>query len=506
MIKAVDELLNGLTMYRVLVYALSSLAVIAILFSFTGVLTLSGPALGMSLGTLLVACYFTNKILAKVWRAMPSSESWLITALILFFILPPTNTASRLLGLVGVAIMAMASKYLLAYRRKHIFNPAAVALVLGSLLGISSGVWWVGSKTLFPIMVLIGLLVLRKLRHFWLFAIFAAASIITTILFNLNNDLGLPDILQLAILSSPLMFLGVVMLTEPATMPSTKGWRWIFAAVVGGLSVAEVSIIGRSLTAEMALVAGNALAFMVSPKYKTRLEFAGKQPVAEGSSVYNFVFRSSEKLTHRPGQYVELTLPHPGSDSRGSRRVFTIASSPTEAEVHFGVKINKDRSSSFKRALMTMEPGQKLMAGQLAGSFTLPSDKAVKLLFVAGGIGVTPFRSMAKQMIDAAENRDVLMIYMLSSPSDMAYRDVFEQAAKLGFKTMPVLSAGEVPAGWRGMTGPLTVTDIKKLVADISQRRVYISGPPGMVNTYKKVLLRAGAARRNIVTDHFAGY
>ncbi|MCW1907931.1 MAG: oxidoreductase [Candidatus Saccharibacteria bacterium] len=503
-LKAVDELLNSITMYRLLVYALSSLALIAIVFSFTGVLTLSGPGLSLSLSTLLVVCFAVNWALAKVWRAMPSTESWLITALILFFILPPTNTAARFLGLVGVGILAMASKYLLAFRRKHIFNPAAIALVIGSLLEISSAIWWVGNKTMFPLLAFVGILILRKLRHVTLALVFVAATLITVVLFNLDSDLGLSSVLQTAVMSSPLVFLGAIMLTEPATMPSTKGWRLVFAALVGVVSVAEVSILDRSITAEMALVAGNALAFMVSPRYKTILEFVRRQPVAPGSTVYDYVFKSSEKLAFQPGQYMELTLPHTKPDTRGNRRVFTIASSPTENDVHFGIKIN-EQTSSFKRALQTLVPGQKLIGGQIAGGFVLSKKTEEKLLMIAGGIGVTPFRSMAKHLIDSNESRDAVLFYMIASPSELAFKDVFTEAGSHGLKTMPVLS-GEAPQDWKGMTGPLSADDFQKVVPDLKHRRVYISGPPGMVDAYKKILVRAGVPRTRIVTDHFSGY
>jgi ferredoxin-NADP reductase len=505
-LKAVDELLNSITMYRLIVYALSSLAAIAIVFSFSGVLTLSGPGLSLSLSTLLVVCFAVNWSLAKVWRAMPSTESWLITALILFFLLPPTNTAVRFLGLVGVGILGMASKYLLAYRRKHIFNPAAIALVIGSLLEISSAVWWVGNKTMFPLLAFIGLLILRKLRHMTLALVFVSATLITVVLFNINNELGLTAVLQTAIMSSPLVFLGAIMLTEPATMPSTKGWRLVFAALVGALSVAEVSVLDRSITAEMALVAGNALAFVVSPRYKTILEFVQRQPVALGSTVYEYVFKSSEKLAYQPGQYMELTLPHSRPDSRGNRRVFTIASSPTEDEVHFGIKIIDEQTSSFKQALQTLVPGQKLIGGQIAGGFVLSSSPNEKLLMIAGGIGVTPFRSMAKQLIDRKQSRDSVLFYMMIDPNEFAFKEVFSEAAAHGFKTMPVLTGGSIPQDWKGMAGPLTAEDFLKVVPDLRERRVYISGPPGMVDAYKKILVRAGVPRTRIVTDHFSGY
>lgn len=502
--KPIDDLLNSLTMYKAVAYGLSVLAFVAILFSYTGVLTFSASALALSLSTLLVVCYATNWILAKVWRAMPSVESSLITALILFFLLPPTNTASRFIGLIGVGIAAMASKYMLAYRRKHIFNPAAIGLTIGSLLGISSAIWWVGNKSMYLLVLFVGLLIARKVRHFNMVMVFFAVHLTMIALLNLDSASGWQDAVRLAITSSPLIFLGTIMLTEPATVPSTKKWQYLYAVFVAALTAVNIRLFDRSITAEMVLVIANLGAFVVSPKFKTILTYAGSAPVQPGSNIYDFRFDSSDKLNHRAGQYLELTLPHHGTDIRGNRRVFTIASSPTEDQVHFGIRINTETMSSFKSSLINLEPGHKLVGGQLAGSFTLPKKPNKKLLFVAGGIGVTPFRSMAKYMIDIGQNRDIIMLYILSRPEDLAYKAEFTEAANLGFKTLPVLTSQQIPADWAGAKGPLDSETISKLVPDVSDRQAFISGPPGMVDSYKTMLKKAGI--KKVTTDHFSGY
>src|SRR5438067_12955651 len=109
----------------------------------------------------------------------------------------------------------------------------------------------------------------------------------------------------------------------------------------------------------------------------------------------NFVFKPSHRLAFEPGQYMEVTLAHAKPDSRGNRRFFTIASSPTEDYLNLGVRFYED-SSSFKKALSRIDGRTTIIAGQVGGDFTLPPDPRQKLAFIAGRIGITPFRRMWK--------------------------------------------------------------------------------------------------------------
>ena len=139
--------------------------------------------------------------------------------------------------------------------------------------------------------------------------------------------------------------------------------------------------------------------------------------------------RQIEKLKFKPGQYLEWTLPHEKIDNRGMRRYFTIASSPTEKDMIMGVKFY-DKPSSYKQSLISLENQGIVVASQLAGDFTLPKDKNKKLIFIAGGIGVTPFRSMIKYLIDNNEKRDIVIFYSNKSFADIAYKEIFDEAAK----------------------------------------------------------------------------
>jgi ferredoxin-NADP reductase len=152
-------------------------------------------------------------------------------------------------------------------------------------------------------------------------------------------------------------------------------------------------------------------------------------------------------------------------------------------------------------------PGSPVLSGSIAGDFTLPRNKDKKLVFIAGGIGVTPFRSMVKYLHDKKEMRDVVLMYSNRSEAEIAYRDVFDAAAQagIGIKTVYTLTdAG--PQSWRGERGYIDSAMIQRQVPDYRDRTFYISGPQSMVDTFKKTLRQMGVARWNIRTDYFPGF
>jgi ferredoxin-NADP reductase len=480
-------------MYRLVAYGLSLLAAVSFIFSLGEMLSERVGDLAISLVVLLASCYAANKTLSKLWRVPTNNESWFITALILFFILPPSSTVERE-GLIALAgVIAMASKFIIARGRKHIFNPAAFAAGLLGTLGFLHASWWVSSDVLWPFTLVLGLLVIRKLRRSYIFIWFASASFVIALILGLPQGQGLGEILRLAITSSQLIFLGTIMLTEPATMPSRRNHQIIFAVLVAALFSFHWQIAGFYIYPEIALLLGNIYAFVVSSQSRQRLRLKEIKPISE--RVSDYVFIPEKKLNFIPGQYLEWTLPHNKQDSRGNRRTFTIASSPTEKDIHLGVKFYEP-SSSFKHELRTMKPGDSIYAGQLGGNFTLPSETKSKLVFIAGGIGITPFRSMVKYIIDTNQQRDVVVLYLLSNPEDAAYVEILKRAESHGVKTIEILPGDK----------PLGSDTIRKYVTDLEQRTYFISGPNGMVGNTRNMLLQMHVPRRQIKTDYFSGY
>ncbi|MGH7238193.1 MAG: ferredoxin--NADP reductase, partial [Candidatus Saccharimonadales bacterium] len=278
----------------------------------------------------------------------------------------------------------------------------------------------------------------------------------------------------------------------------------IYGLLVGGIFISQFhfGIIGP--TPELALIAGNIFAYIASPKRKLNLKLKARKELAPG--VYDFAFVGNQKLAFQPGQYLEWTLGNVDFDSRGNRRTFSIASAPDDAELHIGIKTYQP-GSNFKKALLAMQPGDHIAAGQLAGNFTLPRDNQQKLAFIAGGIGITPFVSMAKDMIKRQQNRDVVLFYLVSKPAEFCYQEVWKQAANFGVRVVPVLTSDEnPPSSWLGRTGRLTDEILRKELPDYTKRRYYISGPNALVQAYTSILIKLKISRRSIVTDHFSGY
>ena len=504
-LKPIDTLLNSITMYRTVLYGLVIISVSAFLLGLLGILQFSPLGLLQTLGILLITCYLSNKLLAYAFHAVENAESWLITALILFLLLAPIAGVEDVFATFLAGILAMSSKYFLAIKKKHIFNPAAVPAFLLGVLGFSNVLWWVGSKELLIIITIVGLLIVRKLRRFHLFFSFLLTSVIMVILTGFEIGQSVQSSFVEAFVSWPIIFFATIMLTEPLTTPPTKEKQILYGAVVGLLFGARFSFGPIYSTPQLALLLGNILSYILSSKQKLFLTLKDRLPM--GADMYEFIFQPNMKLNFIPGQYLEWTLPNEKTDSRGNRRYFTIAASPTEAEIRLGVKIGGEHSR-FKQMLLDMKKGDKIVAAQLAGDFTLPQDTTKKLVFIAGGIGVTPFRSIIKYLMDKKEKRDMVMFYTSVTPEGFVYRELFDSAESIGLKTHYLLTmpAEKVHKDWRGKVGYMTKEMVLAEVPDYKQRTFYLSGPSAMVDSYKELLFRMGVLPTSVVTDYFPGF
>jgi ferredoxin-NADP reductase len=294
------------------------------------------------------------------------------------------------------------------------------------------------------------------------------------------------------------------MLTEPLTMPPTKTRQVFYAAIVGFAFAPQVHFGSFYFSPETALLLGNVFSYLISPKGKYVMTLVKKEEIAEG--VYNFTFAPDKKINFRPGQYLEWTLGHNKPDTRGNRRYFTIASSPTEGTVMLGVKFY-DKPSSFKQTLRSMNPGDTIMAAQLAGGFVLPKDPKKKLVFIAGGIGITPFRSMLKYLADNHEKRSIALIYSSASMQEVAYYDVFREAAEnSGINTIFTFTdRTKLDPAWKGHTGYVNEAMIEQVVPDYRERTFYVSGPHTLIDACDDAFSRMGIPRAQIKTDFFPG-
>ncbi|MFW8745579.1 FAD-dependent oxidoreductase, partial [Mesorhizobium japonicum] len=201
-----------------------------------------------------------------------------------------------------------------------------------------------------------------------------------------------------------------------------------------------------------------------------------------------------------PGQYLELTLPHGSTDARGWRRVFSIVAAPGSTRLRFGVRM-PERPSSFKSALLALEPGAVVSGTSVSGDFLLPSDTSTKLLLLAGGIGITPFVGQLLHAAAESPRRDIVLVTAVTSA---AYRPELEAAGFPVVVVSPDEPAG-LPEHWTWVGAPqLTHGIVHERVADARERIAYVSGSPTLVSELKRALRGSGV--RRVRTDTFIGY
>jgi glycine betaine catabolism B len=502
-LKWLDAWLDRITMYRLLLYYLIGLLAVAAGLSLAGVLRYSALDIVLCSLFLVAVCLASNKVFAWAFEAPTNVESVYITALILALIIRPTHEPGGMVFLAAAGGLAVASKYMLAINRRHVFNPAAIAVVLTAAGAGNSASWWVGTAAMLPAVLVGGVLLVRRIRRTAMVTVFVAAAVTTTAGLAAVGGGDVLGTLQREVLSSAVFFAGFVMLTEPLTSPTTGGKRMVYAGLVGALFAPQVHVAGLYSTPELALVVGNIFSYVVGPRVKVLLRL--RERVQLSRDTYDFVFTPERPFTYRPGQYMEFTFQHPRTDSRGARRYFTLASSPTESEVRLGVKFYEP-GSSYKRALMGVNAQVPIVAAQLGGDFVLPKDPGRKLVFIGGGIGVTPFRSMLRYLLDTGQSRSVTLLYAAKTPDDLVYREVFEAARqRLGAQVCYLVGDGPAvrPPLYQSQ---LSAETIARLVPDYRERLFYVSGPHGMVVAAEEALRSLGVPRRNIKKDFFSGY
>ncbi len=509
MFSIVDKLLNRITMYKLLFYYLIALLLIALGLSIAGVLHFSAVSLATSTLILVVACWVINKVFAEIFHAPTNVESAYITALILALIISPMTDGSvplHVTFLLAASGLAMASKYILTINKKHIFNPAAIAVALTALGPRQSANWWIGTSVMLPYVLIGGILLVRKIRRGRMVLTFFISVLLATAVYALLAKSGVYTALKETITTSAMFFLGFVMLTEPLTTPPTAKKQTWYAVLTGVIFPPQFHILSLYSTPELALVAGNVFSYIISPK--TKLFPTLKQKLRISPDSVDFVFNINEKkFVYEPGQYMEWTLPHDGTDSRGNRRYFTLASSPTEEDIRIGVKFY-DNGSSYKEAMLEMKRETPVVAAQLGGDFVLPKDPKQRLVFIAGGIGVTPYRSMVKYLLDTNEKRDIVLLYSAKTFNDFAYKDIFEQAHKeLDLKVIYFITDKSTTISHeRIKASRINAEMIKNEVPYYQERVFYISGTQSMVKAMRDILANLNVPSRQVIVDYFSGY
>jgi len=226
---------------------------------------------------------------------------------------------------------------------------------------------------------------------------------------------------------------------------------------------------------------------------RMKLELATR--TKESPGVESLIFKPEEPLVWKAGQFLHYVLNHDATDDRGSDRWFTIASAPCERHVMLTTRFASKQGSTFKKKLKALKSGDTIEVSDLDGDFIV-SDPKKQYVFIAGGIGITPFRSILKQAEHEGKQLRVTLIYA-NRKAVAAYRKELEAMAKRNrnLKIHYLFSPQRIDK-----------PTIKELVPDLKTPLFHVSGPEPMVEDIGKMLQQIGVPKRRIKQDWFPGY
>ncbi len=233
-------------------------------------------------------------------------------------------------------------------------------------------------------------------------------------------------------------------------------------------------------------------------------KFIGREKLA--AEVTLFRIQKPEGFRFVAGKYCLVSVPDMGfQDDRGLRRTFSISSSPLEKELLFVTKLS---GSALKRTMAEMAPGCAITLGQPFGALTLPDNTATPLAFLAGGVGIAPFRSMCRYATDAATGHPITLFYSSRTPEETPFLDELaampEQNSRL--RVVATMTRAGEDSTWSGLTGRLSAEMIKGHCDAWESAQYYIAGPPVMADAMKQTLEQMHIPQERIKIELFAGY
>lgn len=236
---------------------------------------------------------------------------------------------------------------------------------------------------------------------------------------------------------------------------------------------------------------------------KVNVRLLKKVVVAEGTMAFHFA--KPKGFQFRAGQFADYTLINPpATDAEGNTRGFSLAEAPFEPDL---VAATRMRDTAFKQVLKDLPIGTELMLDAPYGDFSLHKTQTTPAVFIIGGIGVTPVRSMIAQATHDKTAHRMTLLHASRTPAQLPFRTDFENFAKENPNFSYVkIATDEAPDDWKGERGRINAEMVKKYVPELFLPIYYLSGPAGMVKAMRQLLADLKINEDNIRTEEFTGY
>lgn len=237
-----------------------------------------------------------------------------------------------------------------------------------------------------------------------------------------------------------------------------------------------------------------------------KLKLINKREEAKGT--ITFIFPKPDNFQYIVGQYAYFTLPNlKYPDARGNIRHFTLSSSPSEDFLSITVRLREE--SGYKKTLDSLRIGAEIDFRGPTGDFILDKTDARNQVMIAGGIGITPYRSIIKYVTDKGLSIPIHLIYSNSLPEEIAFRDELTQIAANhpNIKvTMTVTKPEESHMPWDGLIGRISENMLQTLISNLQASVFWICGPPAMVQALEETLDKLAIPEDRIKVEKFTGY
>lgn len=229
-----------------------------------------------------------------------------------------------------------------------------------------------------------------------------------------------------------------------------------------------------------------------------------KKEIATGTMA--FYLEKPEGFSYVAGQFIELTLLNPPeTDTEGNTRAFSLAAAPYEADLFVATRL---RDTAFKRVLNGLPIGTEIQLDGPFGNFIMPSNPNTMAVFLIGGIGITPVRSMLLQATRDQRPNQTFLFYSNRTPADAAFLEELRDAShKNPFLTfVPTMTNVGDTVPWNGKTGYISAQLLQEYLPKPDLATYYLCGPAAMVSAMRKLLTDIGIYNENIHTEEFSGY